>query len=124
VGEIRVTDLTRGQALITKGRAAGSFIARLRGLIGSRPLATGEGLLIHPCSSIHTHFMGYAIDVLYLNKGHEVVGIDEALAPWRLGRFYRQVRYVLELPAGAARANGVQVGDRLRVEGYFGVPLA
>jgi uncharacterized protein len=115
---IRVENASRGATLVTRGRAADNSWTRFRGLIGHPPLAEGEGLLIVPCSSIHTHFMGFPIDVLYVNAEQEVVGVDRDLKPWRFGRFYRRVRYVIELPAGTAAATGTQVGDRLQVEGY------
>ena len=115
---IHVTNLTRNQPLVTAGRVANSYWSRFRGLIGSKPLQPGEGLLIVPCSSIHTHFMSFPIDVLYLNRELELVGIDHSLPPWCLGRFYKQVRCVLELPAGTAKASGAVVGDKLQVEGF------
>ena len=115
---MRIENLTRGQTLVTAGRVADNYWSRFRGLIGSKPLQAGEGLLIVPCSSIHTHFMSFPIDVLYLNREGEVVGIDHSLPPWRLGRFYKRVRCVLELPAGTAQATGSVVGDKLQVEGF------
>ena len=115
---IGVNNVTRGQAVVSKGRVADNRWTRMRGLIGSKPLAPGEGLLIVPCKSIHTHFMGFPIDVLYLNKELRVVGIDENIAPWRLGRKYRGTEFVVELPPGTASASGTQVGDQLNVVGY------
>jgi len=113
---LRVVNATRGQSLVAAGWVADRFWSRLRGLIGNPLLEPGEGLLITPCNSVHTHFMGFPIDVLYVNGTEEVVGIDHALRPWRFGRLYRGARFVLELPAGTARATGTQVGDRLQVE--------
>jgi hypothetical protein len=114
---LQARNLTRGTTLVSAGRVARSFFARLRGLMGSAPLAPGEGLLIIPCSSVHTHFMRFPIDVLYVNARGEVVGIDPALTPWRFGHFYRRVRFVIELPAGTAQSTATQVGDRLDVLG-------
>ena len=111
--DIRIINATRGCALVTQGRVADNYWTRLKGLMGAPPLAPGEGLLISPCSSVHTHFMGFPIDVVYVDAEHEVVGIDADLAPWRFGHFYRRVRYVVELPAGTAARTGTQVGDRL-----------
>jgi len=116
--DMRVENLTRGQTLVTKGRLANTLWSRLRGLIGSKPLAQGEGLLIAPGTSVHTHFMGFPIDVVYVSAVKVVVGIDRNLAPWRFGRFYRRVRFVIELPSGTAEATGTEVGDRLEVKGY------
>lgn len=115
---VHVENLTRGEILATAVRVADNFWTRLRGLMGSAPLAPGGGLLIAPCKSVHTHFMRFPIDVVYLSEAHEVVGIDEHLAPWQFGRFYRGVRFVLELRPGSARATRTQVGDQLRVRGY------
>ena len=112
---IRIINATRGCALASNGRAADNYWTRLRGLIGARPLMPGEGLLISPCTSVHTHFMGFPIDVVYVDRDHQVVGIDARLAPWRFGRFYKRVRYVVELPAGTADAAGTRVGDRLEI---------
>jgi len=117
-GSIQVENLTRGQTLVKAGQVADTFWMRLRGLMGSKPLIPGEGLLIMPCKSIHTHFMRFPIDVLYASAAQEVVGIDQRLRPWRFGRFYRHVRFVIELPAGTAAATGTQVGDQLKVQGY------
>ena len=114
---VRIVNLNREQNLITKGRLADTFWPRFRGLIGRDGLQDGEGLLIVPCNSIHTHFMRFAIDVLYVGADGEVVGIDHSMRPWRFGRIHRGARFVLELPAGTAKATDTQVGDRLEVTG-------
>jgi uncharacterized membrane protein (UPF0127 family) len=114
---VRIQNLTRSQALVSAGRVADGFWTSLRGLIGHRPLARGEGLIIVPSNSIHTHFMGFPIDVLYVDKALQVVGIDQDMAPWRFGRIHRRAHFVIELPAGTIAATGTQVGDQLQVEG-------
>ena len=116
--QIRVENLTRGQTLVTAGRVADTFWTRLRGLMGSKSLAPGEGLLVVPCKSVHTHFMRFPIDVLYVNAAQEVVGIDRGLSPWRFGWPRSDARFVIELPAGTVSATGTQIGDQLRVRGY------
>jgi uncharacterized membrane protein (UPF0127 family) len=113
-----VNNLTREMALVSAGRAADGFFSRLRGLIGSRPLEPGEGLLIVPCNSIHTHFMSFPIDVLYVDKALEVVAMDESMPPWRFGRYHRRAHFVIELPAGTLSATATQVGDQLQLTGY------
>ena len=114
---VQVRNLTRGRALVTSGRLADRFWSRFRGLMGNDGLQAGEGLVILRCNSIHTHFMRFPIDVLYVGSDCEVVGIDHALRPWRFGRIHRGARFVLELPAGTAKATNTQVGDRLEVTG-------
>ncbi len=108
-----VTNLTRDTVVVTAGRLANTPWANFRGLMLAPPLRPGEGLVITPCSSIHTQFMRFPIDVLYVSRDDVIVGIDRDLRPWRIGRIYKGVHYVVELPAGAAA--GCQVGDRLAI---------
>ena len=115
---IQVENVTRGRTLVSAGAVADNPWTRLRGLIGRSGLAPGEGLLIVPCNSIHMFFMRFAIDVLYVDRAHQVVGLHHALAPWRVGRMYRQAHFVVELPAGTLRATGTEVGDQIQVIGY------
>lgn len=112
----RIINTTRDQVLADNARRARSYWKRLIGLMGRKALAPGEGLIIDPCSMVHTHWMRFAIDVIYVNKEDVIVGIDHALRPWHIGHFYRKVQYVVELPAGTAHETGAQVGDRLILE--------
>ena len=73
-------------------------------------------MAIIPCKSIHCMFMSIPIDVLYVSEDHRVVGIDAEIKPWRIGRFYKDVHYVIELPAGTAARLGVDVGDQLSID--------
>jgi uncharacterized membrane protein (UPF0127 family) len=82
------------------------------GLMFRKGLAEGEALLIDPCSSVHTFFMRFPIDVLFLDKEGRVVKIAAGLKPYRaaLGKGCKRV---LEMAAGGAAGAGVQVGDQL-----------
>jgi hypothetical protein len=86
----------------------------LRGLLG-RKLEADGGMLLTPCSEIHTIGMGYAIDALYLDKGGRVLRVDEALVPGRILPRQRGARHVLELPEGGAKRRGLTAGDTLEV---------
>ena len=112
---ISVDNLSSSAVIVDKGRIADNFFTRLRGLIGVREFAPGDGLWIKPCSSIHCMFMSIPIDVLYLDKGQRVVGMDRNVRPWRMGHFYRKVHSVVELPVGALDQSAVEIGDQLRV---------
>ena len=113
---LQVENLTRNTTLVSAGRVADNFWTRFVGLMGAAGLAAGEGVLITRCNSIHTHFMRFPIDVLYVSRELAVVHVDRAMAPWRFGRIHRQSSFVVELPAGAAE--GTEVGDVLAVRGY------
>lgn len=102
--------------LLSHGRPCDGFWSRLVGLMGKRSLSAGEGVLIYPCSSVHTWFMRMPIDVVYVSRQDEVVAIDRGLRPWRIGRLHRGVRYVVEVAAGVAAQ--VRPGDRLVITGW------
>lgn len=112
---LEVTNVTRDVTIADHGRVAANPWTRLKGLIGVKQLAPGFGLLIRPCNGVHCMFMSIPIDVLYVDKEDRVIGLDEAMQPWRMGKLYRGGRYVIELPAGTIAATGTQVGDQLRV---------
>ena len=88
---------------------------RLRGLLARPPLGEGQGMLIDPCGSIHTLFMGYPIDVVYLDRQLIVTRVVPALVPWR-GSLGLGAAMTLELRAGGAAAADLRPGVALRWE--------
>ena len=84
----------------------------MRGLLGRRSLPDHEGLLLRPAGSIHTAFMRFPIDAVFVDGGGRVLRVMEAMPPWRTAAA-RGAKAVLELPAGAALAAGLSPGDRL-----------
>jgi uncharacterized membrane protein (UPF0127 family) len=87
---------------------------RMRGLLGRSGLAEGEGILLRPAGSIHTFFMRFAIDAVFLDRDLVVVGIEPSLGPWRTaGR--RGAKSVVELASGECERRGIKVGDALTV---------
>ncbi len=110
---MQILNATRNISLATHARVADNLWSRGRGLIGSQPLRPGEALVIRPCKGVHTWFMSYPIDVLYVDHADQVLDMDEAMMPWRLGRPRARSRYVIELPAGTIQRTATQVGDQL-----------
>src|SRR5262245_41832968 len=89
-------------------------LTRMKGLLGRDGLDSGEGLLLRPASSVHTYFMRFPIDVVFLDDALVVVGISDSVDPWRASS--RQgAKAVLELPAGESERRGLAVGDRLEL---------
>jgi len=93
-------------------KLADHSLARLRGLLGREGLDPGEGLLLRPASSIHTFFMRFPIDVVFLDRELVVLGIHDTIDPWRTAS-ERGAKVVLELPAGESSRRGLTVGDQL-----------
>jgi uncharacterized membrane protein (UPF0127 family) len=100
-----------GETLATRARVADTYWTRLVGLLGSPPLAPGEGLLITPCHSVHSFGMRYAIDVAYLSADGRVLRLASAMPPWRFHWPVKGACAVLELPAGTLEQANAQVGD-------------
>jgi len=113
---LRVLNETRGVELVSRLALALGPVSRLRGLLGRAPLAEGEGLLLRPCQAVHTFFMTYPIDVLFLDERGCVVGLRPELRPWRMTPFFGDALATLELAPGRALATGTSLGDRLRFE--------
>ena len=66
-----------------KAKVARTLFARMKGLIGTKRLPPGEGLLILRCNAIHTFFMAYAIDATFLDRDDRVVRVVRNVRPWR-----------------------------------------
>lgn len=105
---------TRGTEIAQNARVADNFITRLVGLLASKPLAEGEGLLITPCSQIHMIGMKFPIDALFLDKDWHVVGIVENIQPGQISKIYK-AKHCLELASGAIARSATQLGDSLEV---------
>ena len=109
-------NVTRNVVLGQKIQAASSILQRAVGLLATPALASGEGLWLHPCTSVHTFFMRYPIDVLFLSKEGAVLE-QQTLKPWRVSRWVRKSDGVLELPAGMLERTGTAAGDRIEFQG-------
>src|SRR5919201_487746 len=91
---------------------ADTHFSRLRGLLGRKELGADEGILLAPESKIHTWFMRFPIDVVFLDADLTVLGMREYMKPWRITG-WRGARLVLELAAGTCERGGLRPGDRL-----------
>jgi uncharacterized membrane protein (UPF0127 family) len=85
---------------------------RMRGLLGRDSLERDEGILLKPASSVHTFFMRFPIDVVFLDRDRRVVRIARDVGPSRFTRGPGS-KEVLELRAGRADEVGLRVGDEL-----------
>lgn len=108
-----IINQTRGTRLAEHATLARSMFARGVGLIGKRTFPAGHALVIRPCTGIHTFFMAFPLDVLYLAGDGTVLTILHQIKPWRIGPLVWKSTAVIELAAGTARATQTQEGDSL-----------
>lgn len=101
-----------GRVVAESVTVADSTGRRLRGLLGKRDLPSGHGVLLRPAWSIHTAFMRFAIDVVFLDADQIVIKIVPSLAPFKTASC-RGAREVVELRAGECERRGLALGDRV-----------
>ena len=113
-GPLLVTNVTRGTVLATRLEAAHTGAKRRKGLLGRDGLAAGEGLWIVPCESVHTFFMRFPIDLVYLDREKKIKKTRNAVGPWRLSACL-SAHSILELPAGPILRTQSEPGDMLEI---------
>ncbi|MGO8758978.1 MAG: DUF192 domain-containing protein [Terracidiphilus sp.] len=113
-GPLQVLNVTRGTLLATRLEAARSSAARRKGLLGRDRIEPGGGLWIAPCESVHTFFMRFPIDLVYLDRRNRVKKVRHSVAPWRLSACLT-AHSILELPAGTIRETRTERGDTVEI---------
>ncbi len=101
-----------------------SFWQRFKGLMLSKPLPTEQALLIERCSSVHTFFMRYALDLVYLDQHGTVVKLVHKIKPWRMSWGGRGATHILEMTAGGVERHEIQVGDAINLSQTWETPHA
>ena len=112
---LRVVNCTRKTVLASALEVAASGKERRRGLLGREMLAPNQGLWIVPCESVHTFFMRFAIDLVYLDRRNRVRKVSRRVLPCRLSACF-SAHSVLELSAGTIETTGTKKGDELEFQ--------
>ncbi len=109
------TTNTNAELLIEQLESAKSFWTRAKGLLGRADLSPNEALWIEPCNNIHTHFMRFSIDCIFLDRQMRIVKIAKNIRPFRFVGPYWKSNSVIEANSGFADAKKLEVGDHLYV---------
>jgi len=112
---VKIINITKGVVLAENAVCASTVFKRLKGLLGKKSLRDGEALVIKPCNSIHSFFMQFPIDVLFVDRSDKVVSAISSFAPARISKIYFHASYVIELPAGLIKATSSSPGDQLGI---------
>jgi uncharacterized protein len=110
-----VCNQTRNTVLGRAIDVADTSAKRRTGLLKHEKLDADGGLWIVPCESVHTFFMKFPIDLVYVDKHHKVRKVRHAVPPWRMSACLT-AHSVIELPAGTVAETGTQAGDELKIE--------
>jgi uncharacterized protein len=113
---MKAFNVTKQRTLAGALKVADSFFRSLIGLMGRPNLEAGHGLWIIPCQSVHTFWMRFPIDVVFLDEHRRVIHLVEDLKPFHISRHLSKARSVIELPGSTIRTTGTQLGDEIQIE--------
>jgi uncharacterized protein len=113
---MKIINETKNIILAENAILAETFFKRIKGLLGRKFLGDKEALIIKPCNSIHTFFMAFPIDVLFVDKNNRVIKVIISFQPFRLSPICTSSAYVIECAPGVSSPDKVEVGDRLLIQ--------
>lgn len=104
----------KGEKFLCRAEVADNFLSRAKGLMFKQKLGKNKGLLMRFSfsRSIHSFFMRFPIDLIFLDKQKTVVEL-KTLKPWKFYFPTSQSTWVLEMEAGAVKENAISIGDKL-----------
>lgn len=112
---LQLINKTKKIVIVEKLFIANSFWPRMKGLMGKKDLAEDEGLLLVPCNSVHSMFMRFPIDLLFLDRELKIIRIIERFKPWKATPIFRDCYQVVELRSGIVVKKGVSIKDELEI---------
>ena len=114
-GMTKLTERESGRVIIEALTIARTPLQRMRGLLGRNGLPANEGMFIERCSSIHTFFMRFPLDVIFLDRDLRVNRVIRHLKPWRLAGSWGAA-HVIEAEAGSLEHFDLAEGLALALE--------
>ena len=113
---MKVLNQTQLTVIAENATLADTFVSRMVGLLRHDRLDKGEGLIITHCNSIHMFFMKFAIDVIFIDKKNQVVGLVPNIPPNRLSKIYFSAVKAIEVPVGVIEASKTAIGDTISAQ--------
>ena len=113
---MKIINSTKQTILSENAQMADTPFSRIKGLLGRAALERGEALVITHCRSIHMFFMKFAIDAIFVDRKHRVVGIVENIKPFRMSPYFLFSSYVIEIPVGKIKESLTEKGDEIVIE--------
>lgn len=113
---MKIINKTKNTILAKDAIIADTAFKRMRGLLGKNDFKSGEALILKPGNSIHTFFMRFPIDVLFLDKENRIIKALSSIKPFHFTNIYFKACLTIELPANTIAASSTQEGDILTLE--------
>ncbi|MFA5373399.1 MAG: DUF192 domain-containing protein [Candidatus Omnitrophota bacterium] len=112
---MRIINRTRGTVLADKAKNACTFASRLVGLLNCSSLGPGEALILTPSNAIHSFFMRFSFDALFLDKKNEVIALIPIFKPFRLSPMFFNAVTTIELPCGSIKSSQTEINDKIEI---------
>ena len=110
---MRLINQTQNTILAENIFVADTVFKRAKGLLGKQKFLAGEALILEPCNSVHTFFMRFPIDLLFVDKNFRVIKALSGLAPNRITGIYWRASRAIELPCGTLKPTKTCAKDQL-----------
>jgi hypothetical protein len=114
-GGMKVINISKNTTLADKAEVANTFLKRLIGLLNRRCLNKGEALILKPSNSIHSLFMRFTIDAIFLDKAGKAIGVLPSFKPFCISPVYFKASLTIELPEGTLQETQTQLGDIIKI---------
>ena len=112
---MRLINQTKNTILAEDVFIANTPFKRIKGLLGKKVFLAKQAIILDPCNSVHTFFMHFALDILFVDKHYKVIKVFHRLNPNRITRIYWHSSRVIELPIGSLSLTHTQVQDQLQL---------
>lgn len=113
---MRIVNARTGRVLAEKVAIARTLASKTVGLMFSSQLPDRSAVIIPGCRQVHTLFVRFPIDVIFIGPDCCVVGVVEHLRPFRVSPYCHKAATVIELPAGTVSRNEIVIGDVLSLD--------
>jgi hypothetical protein len=112
---MRIINTTKDTLLAEDAQVADTFFKKASGLLGKKEFSKGQALILRRCNCIHTFFMRFPIDVVFVDKNNRIIKTLANFKPFRISGIYFRANLVIELPYGTLGASATSVADILSI---------
>ena len=112
---MKIYNTSQNNLIADNVKVAKNFFTRSIGLLSRKSISDGEALIIKPCNSIHTFFMKFDIDVIFVNKKNKIIAIYENVPKNKILPIHLTSCYVIELPAGTSERKNIKKEDVIEI---------
>lgn len=113
--DMKITNKRNGILIAGKAKVAKSLFSQLRGLIGYSSFDSDSALILPGCRQIHTFFMRFSIDIIFIDRNNRVIHIFESASPNKVSGYVPDSAAAIEISGGISSGK-IEVGDVLLID--------